>query len=132
MNQLSGKARVVVVTGTSVGAGSTVTSLRPEAGQVWIVLWATGEQNDGNVSCSWFFTDPETPAGAALFSVSLAANTPLAFGALAANAVPAGWGQGLKLNFSRYASFVFAASAAAKICTIKALVLEYTNTDDDF
>lgn len=133
MNQLSGKMRVVIVTGTSVGAGATVTSLRPEAGQVWIVLWATGEQNDGAVSSGWYFTDPETPAGANLFNIAaLPANTPVAFGALAASAAPAGWGQGFKLNYSRYASFVFTASAAAKVCTIKALVLEYTNTEDDF
>lgn len=132
MNQLSGKPRTIYAEVTSAGAGATIVHLRPEAGQVWILLWATGQQNDGNVSCGWYFTDPETPAGVALYSVTLAANVPLAFGALAANAAPACWGQGMKLNYSRYASFLFTASAAAKIGAIRALVLEYTNTDDDF
>lgn len=128
MNTCRGRIKVKVVQTTSAGAGATVVNLRPaEQGTIWRVIWCTGEQADGAVSQGWYWTDPETPAGASLVSITGAANTPWPFCALddvAGTSLPTHLDGGLFVTYDRYISFVFTASAGAKVGTIKALVEE--------
>lgn len=126
---LNGMPRVKGLTAASVGAGNTTINLRPDSGKIWFVLGAWAYHAAGGArNSAWYYTDPESPAGVAITpTISLAASTPLAFGALAASADSLMMG-GFWCTNEAYATFLWTASGAAEDGYVRAIVLEFSGT----
>lgn len=127
MDCLNALPRVKVVTGVSGGAGNVTLNLQPGAGKIWKILSAWAYQTSGGArNAAWYWTDPESPAGAQITpTIALNSEAPLALGALAASAVSLMKESTWATNTS-FPSFLFAASGAAENGFVDALVLEYS------
>jgi hypothetical protein len=121
-----GMPRVLSLTTTSTGAGSTSVPLRPDDGKQWVILFAVGYHADAAaVICDWVYQDPDTGivglAGAGI-NINPAVLQPI--GAITAGG-PTQLLSTVKATRGRYPAFVFVASAINKIGYVRALVLEY-------
>lgn len=124
-----GKVRYIAVDTTSVGAGATVVNLQPSDGKQWRIMYAIAFHADvGAVNVGWYCTDPAA-SGSLTYPISLAPNTMLPLGAIASAGAHQLLGP-LKCTVSRYYSFVFTASAAAKHGYIYAIVEEFVGVSD--
>lgn len=123
MNQLEGRTKVFYDSAASAGAEIVNIPLRPPGGELWHLLWAEGEQNDGNVNCGWKWVDPENPAGIQLFGLAVAVNTPLAFGGMTASLQGPGAAP-VPITDTRYPMYFFTASGAAKTGVVVAVIVE--------
>jgi len=125
-----GKVRALLIQETSGAAGSTGVHLRPGSGVVYRVLYAIASHADvGARSCAWYLTDPEGAGIALTASISLDPAAVLPITAIAAAGSPLALGE-LKATSARYYSFVFDASAGAKVGTIRAIVEEYPGSNE--
>jgi hypothetical protein len=127
-----GKVRVIATTFTSVGAGASTVPLRPDDGKEWEILYAIAYHGDAaGVLCDWVFTDPGSGGSVGLSGggISINPNVVHPLGAIVAGG-PTQLLAPLKATRARYLGFVFTASAAGKVGTVRALVLEYAGLQD--
>lgn len=125
LGPMQGITRRVTATGASSGAGATTISLRPDKGCVWELLMCYGYQDDGAVSQSWLFADPEG-GSTNLLTITGAANVHWHLGTEDDIATSPMLVRGpIYTTYDRYVRFQFTASAGAKNGTIVALVREY-------
>lgn len=125
LGPMYGITRRVTATGASSGAGATTISLRPDKGCVWELLMIYGYQDDGAVSQSWLWADPEG-GSSNLLSITGAANVHWHLGTEDDTATSTQLLRGpVHATYDRYPRFQFTASGAGKNGTIVALVREY-------
>ncbi len=131
MDRLNGRIIPKVFTGVSVGAATVYVPLRPRVnGTEWDILFAWGSQNDGAVLCSWGFVSPEAPGGVILTSLT-ASGANINWDIFAyAEKTPSAARLPLFATWDRYPQFAFVASAAGKIGTVAALVIERIGIED--
>ncbi len=123
MNPLEGQVKVIYVTADSSGAGITEVPLCPSDNELWYLLWALGQQNDGDVICAWKWNDVKNPGGIQLFAENVSANRPFAFGGFVESQQGPGSAP-VEITHQRYPSYIFDASAVGKTAVIVALVVE--------
>jgi len=122
-----GKVRVISATFTAVGAGASQVDLRPADGKQWEILYAVAYHADAAaVVCDWVFSDVDSGGAVGLAGGGISINPSVIhpLGAIVSGGPTQCLGP-IKSTRGRYPSFVFVASAAGKVGTIRAIVLEY-------
>jgi hypothetical protein len=122
-----GMPRVLSLTTTSTGAGSTTVPLRPDDGKQWVILFAVGYHADAaGVVCDWVYQDPDSGGAVGLAGSGLILNPAVLqpIGAITAGG-PTQLLSTVKATRGRYPTFVFVASAINKVGYVRALVWEY-------
>ncbi|GAI70084.1 unnamed protein product [marine sediment metagenome] len=129
MSEPQGRTTVFYRASVSIAPAEVVeVQLRPPNMELWHVVWAEGQQDDGDVMCGWKWYDPQNPAGVQLHVTSVSANLPLPFGALA----PSEQGPGaisLPITNSRYPAYFFVASGATKTGVVVAIIVEQVGAE---
>ena len=122
---LEGILRFITLSETSAGAGNCDTDIRPPQNCYWEVLYLYGTQNDGAVACGWLITDKDNTK-ATVIGITGASGVPWYFAAYddTADADDHMYGPPV-LSYETYLTFRFAASAASKVSTVRALVKEF-------
>jgi hypothetical protein len=91
---------------------------------VWEVLWAVGFQDDGAVTHSWLWTDPDVADQDVCSMGAAGALHPLFLGAQTEKGNPFTFMGPPVLTYNRYLTYRFVASAAAKNGCVRAIVKE--------
>jgi hypothetical protein len=115
-----GKLKVGSVVGS---VGVTPQNLRPDDGYIWRIVEATGENDEGGLTCYWQFTDGTTTVLGP--GTSPAANNPSGINAYDSNLDMPRFAWPVYISYDVYLQFAAIGLGGAKKITIKYVVEEF-------
>ena len=123
------RLRLKTTTAASAGAANTDVPFRPQAGEIWEVVWIIGYNDDGIAWAYWLWTDDVVTASEMTRKQSAASYDYLPLGINAMNGGP-GLVAPLWVTYTSFPTYRWTASAGAKTGTVKALVRVYSGQDE--
>ncbi len=129
MSVPNARVRLKVVTAASAGAANTDVAFRPEAGEIWEVIWLMGYNDDGVAWAYWLWTDDVVTASEMTRKQSAASYDYLNIGNNTMNQGPGLIGP-LWVTYTSYPTYRWTASAGAKNGTVKGLIRVYRGMDE--
>ena len=121
---------MIVKSATSAGAANTDVPFRPEAGELWEVIWIVGYNDDGVAWAYWLWTDDVVTASEFSRRQSAASYDQLPLGANVMQTGVQPLAGPLWVTYKSYPTYRWVASAGAKVGTVKALVRRYLGMEE--